>query len=117
MVLQIAPTAVKAIGASFSQLITATMVSRLVLNLRSLSSSAEHFEEDYAQDTFEQRPPPNTPLDDTFFTRTVNDLGHRDRRRGQVNTFLRFADPEHTRTASTDVELDEITRRQGKSSG
>ncbi|KAF8164769.1 hypothetical protein B0H34DRAFT_210510 [Crassisporium funariophilum] len=36
------PADLKAIGASFSQLITATMVSRLVLNLRSASSPTSH---------------------------------------------------------------------------
>ncbi|KAF4615904.1 hypothetical protein D9613_011367 [Agrocybe pediades] len=35
----LAPQDLKAIGASFSQMLTATMISRLVLNLRSVSSS------------------------------------------------------------------------------
>ncbi|KAH6899454.1 hypothetical protein BKA70DRAFT_733652 [Coprinopsis sp. MPI-PUGE-AT-0042] len=113
----LAPGAVKAIGASFSQLITATMVSRLVLNLRSLSASAEHFDEDYAHDTLDHRAPPNTPLHErSFLTRTVNDLGHRDRRRTHTNTVLQFADPDLTRTASTDVAMEDMSG-QGKSSG
>jgi hypothetical protein len=55
----------KAIGASFSQLITATMISRLVLNLRSSSSCLPPGE--YAG------PTPITPI--KFMERTIGNLG------------------------------------------
>ena len=71
------PADLKAIGASFSQLITAVMISRLVLNLR-VGSSAE---EDYSTH--------NSEIDDfrhakgstayhsrvSFMTRTIGNLG------------------------------------------
>ncbi|KAF5380188.1 hypothetical protein D9615_006187 [Tricholomella constricta] len=58
----LAPDDLKAIGASFSQLITSTMVSRLVLNLR--SSSVLNMEEGATQ-----------PKTMHFMARTIGDLG------------------------------------------
>ncbi|EAU82334.2 hypothetical protein CC1G_06644 [Coprinopsis cinerea okayama7 len=76
-----APEDLKAIGASFSQLITAAMVSRLVLNLRSLSTF-EHFDS-YIHETeihghHSQLRSGRSGIvvaRDNFMTRTLNDLG------------------------------------------
>ncbi|KAG5652681.1 hypothetical protein H0H81_004118 [Sphagnurus paluster] len=58
----LAPLDAKAIGASFAQLITATMVSRLVLNLRSTTTFSS---EDDPTPTFSMR----------FRVNTVGNLG------------------------------------------
>lgn len=72
------PPDLKAVGASFSQLITATMISRLVLNLRSLSYVSNSQQE------------PAVPLRSSdphrdisaFVARTIGNLGE------EMDTFL-----------------------------
>ncbi|KAG5637583.1 hypothetical protein H0H81_004034 [Sphagnurus paluster] len=66
----LAPVDVKAIGASFSQLITTTMVSRLVLNLRSASTFSS--EDDSIPTNFSVR----------FMINTIGNLG------GDLETIL-----------------------------
>ncbi|KAF9040753.1 hypothetical protein BJ165DRAFT_1549707 [Panaeolus papilionaceus] len=65
-----APDDLKAIGASFSQLITATMISRLVLNLRSVSD----IKESSYHTTLAPLRGVRTP-EDTFVGRTLGSLG------------------------------------------
>ncbi|KAG5652682.1 hypothetical protein H0H81_004119 [Sphagnurus paluster] len=60
----LAPVDAKAIGASFSQLITATMVSRLVLNLRSTSTFSS-----------EEDPTMATNFSIRFMINTTSNLG------------------------------------------
>jgi hypothetical protein len=55
------------VGASFSQLITNVMISRLVLNLRSVS--AEHYS---SSSGFNAR---RGVVDQSFLTRTIGNLG------------------------------------------
>jgi hypothetical protein len=62
----------RAIGASFSQLITATMISRLVLNLRSVS--------DFSSNEYRAGRTTNAPM--KFMTRAVGNLG------GELETIL-----------------------------
>ncbi|EDR04975.1 uncharacterized protein LACBIDRAFT_330209 [Laccaria bicolor S238N-H82] len=73
------PSDLKAVGASFSQLITATMISRLVLNLRSLS---------YVSDGHDAALLPSRNIDthkNAFVARTiVGNLGE------DMETFLDF---------------------------
>jgi len=77
--LQLGPSDLKAVGASFSQLITATMISRLVLNLRSLS---------YVSDSHHAALPSrniDSPVNvSAFVTRTIGNLGE------DMETFLDF---------------------------
>ncbi|KAF9445272.1 hypothetical protein P691DRAFT_710619 [Macrolepiota fuliginosa MF-IS2] len=74
-----APPDIKAIGGSFSQLITCTMVSRLVLNLRSLSesSSDEPSQPSYRGDLY-RTPPPRNHQETSLWTRTLDNLGGED---------------------------------------
>jgi len=74
------PPDLKAIGASFSQLITATMISRLVLNLRSLS---------YVSDSQKEAAVPlqiSDPHRDisAFVARTIGNLGE------EMDTFVDY---------------------------
>jgi hypothetical protein len=66
--LQLAPPDLKAVGASFSQLITAVMISRLVLNLRSAVSTEYH---SGSSGINIHRVIP----DQSFLTRTIGNLG------------------------------------------
>lgn len=78
----IAPDAIKPIGASFSQLITAAMVSRLVLNLRSLSGATQNENlGGYLHDSFHY---PSSRPPQSFFTRTMHDLGDADDSLGET---------------------------------
>lgn len=58
----------KAIGATFSQLITATMISRLVLNLRSISDTRSNTG---PSTILPFQAASRKKLDDTFMTRTI----------------------------------------------
>jgi hypothetical protein len=74
----------KAVGASFSQLIASTMISRLVLNLRSMSD-----------------PPldgPTVTMSMKFVTRTVGNLG------GELESILEDASGHVARNANIDAE-------------
>lgn len=76
------PSDLKAVGASFSQLITATMISRLVLNLRSLS---------YVSDSHDAALLPSRNIDthvnvSAFVARTIGNLGE------DMETFLDFSE-------------------------
>jgi len=62
----LAPFDLKAVGASFSQLITNVMISRLVLNLR---QPTEHFS---GSSGFNMQ---NKTVDQSFMTRTIGNLG------------------------------------------
>jgi len=63
----LAPLDLKAVGASFSQLITNVMISRLVLNLRSLST--EHYSGSSGHKMH------RGVVDQSFLTRTIGNLG------------------------------------------
>ena len=78
--LQLGPSDLKAIGASFSQLITATMISRLVLNLRSLSYVSDSQQEAAVPLQFSD---PNRDIS-VFVARTIGNLG------GEMDTFLDY---------------------------
>jgi hypothetical protein len=69
IILQIAPLDLKAVGASFSQLITAVMISRLVLNLRQSSAPTEEYSGSSAFNA------PKRIVDQSFMTRTIGNLG------------------------------------------
>ncbi|PPR02230.1 hypothetical protein CVT24_011458 [Panaeolus cyanescens] len=62
----------KAIGATFSQLITATMISRLVLNLRSISDGRNNRTSSTAPSTLlPMQAASRRKVEDTFITRTI----------------------------------------------
>ncbi|KAF9056979.1 hypothetical protein BJ165DRAFT_1335673 [Panaeolus papilionaceus] len=67
----LSPTDLKAVGATFSQLITSVMVSRLVLNLRSSDPSAR---EDTGLSSYSSGFQARR-RDDSFMTRTLGNLG------------------------------------------
>ena len=77
----------KAVGASFSQLITATMISRLVLNLRSAARSPPG-------GTYDG---PSAGAAMKFMTRTVGNLGE------ELGTI--FDDNEPHRSTTEDIPL------------
>jgi len=66
----LAPLDLRALGASFSQLITSVMISRLVLNLRSVYTNTED-DSDSASPIKIRRVIP----DQSFLTRTIGNLG------------------------------------------
>ena len=70
MSLQLAPLDLRAVGASFSQLITNVMISRLVLNLRHVSTLTEHYS---GPSGFNAQ---NKIMDQSFMTRTIGNLGN-----------------------------------------
>jgi len=67
ILLQLAPLDLKAVGASFSQLITNVMISRLVLNLRLMST--EHYS---GSSGYKMH---RGIVDQSFLTRTIGNLG------------------------------------------
>jgi hypothetical protein len=70
--MKLAVNDLKAIGASFSQLLTSTMISRLVLNLRAVAESSLNPRFD--------GPTATTPM--KFMTRAIGNLG------GELETIL-----------------------------
>lgn len=74
------PSDLKAIGASFSQLITATMISRLVLNLKSLSYVSDSQQEAAVPLQFSD---PHRDIS-AFVARTIGNLGE------EMDTFLDY---------------------------
>jgi len=68
----LAPLDLRALGASFSQLITSIMISRLVLNLRSGYSNSEYDSEYNTPSPINMRK--GNP-DQSFLTRTIGNLG------------------------------------------
>jgi hypothetical protein len=93
---KLAVSDLRAIGASFSQLITSTMISRLVLNLRSVSGS----------NSPQDLPTATVPM--KFMTRAVGNLG------GELETILDDID-ESSRTGrhtnTEEITLVDYSRR------
>ena len=89
--LQLAPLNLKATGASFSQLITAVMISRLVLNLRHGLASTGNYP---GASNFNVQ---KRIVDQSFMTRTIGNLGE--------DVIIFGTSTEHTRGETLELPL------------
>ncbi|KAE9396653.1 hypothetical protein BT96DRAFT_884594 [Gymnopus androsaceus JB14] len=95
----------KAIGASFSQLMTSVMISRLVLNLRSVGQSRDELYDtqpgmQFATNRRSRRE------EDTFMTRTIGDLGGELKSGFYDTDDSHWDDGQHTDTVESDQNIE-----------
>ncbi|KAE9396647.1 hypothetical protein BT96DRAFT_1039235 [Gymnopus androsaceus JB14] len=94
----------KAIGASFSQLMTSVMISRLVLNLRSVGESKDEFITQPGMQFVSNQRSYSRKEEETFMTRTIGDLGG-DLKSGFYDTDENNWEDSTTVGAGQDMEL------------